>query len=74
MKFKALCGYNESMMIIQGINDMFSKSPKQPKQLWELYPTLFDEPVELIRQRNAEIMKARLMVYAQAWNKKIGKE
>lgn len=74
MKFNALCGYNESMMIIQGINDMFSKAPKHPKQLWELYPTLFEEPIELIKQRNDEIMKARLMAYAEAWNKNNGKE
>lgn len=74
MKFKALCGYNESMMIIQGINNMFAKSPKQPQQLWEIYPTLFDEPVEQIKQQKEDVMKARLIAYSEAWKKKHGKE
>ena len=79
MKFKALCGYNESMLIIQCVNNMFSKEPKQPSQLWDIYPTLFDKK-ELDEQmkiaeakRKEEQSKARLLNYAIAWNKKIGK-
>lgn len=73
MKFKALCGYNESMLILQGINNMFDKKPKRPSQLWDIYPTLFEKPVEKINQQKEDVMKARLMAYAQAWNKKNGK-
>lgn len=74
LQFRAMCGYNESIMVIQGMNNLFNKHPKEPQKIWELYPTLFEEPIELIKQRNAEIMKARLLEYAEAWNKKIGKE
>ena len=67
------------MLIIQGVNNMFSKESKQPSQLWELYPTLFDKK-ELDEQmkiaeakRKEEQSKARLLNYANAWNKKIRK-
>lgn len=70
MKFKALCGYNESMLIVKGINNMFSKHPEQPKQLWDIYPTLFEKPTEQIKKQKEEVMKARLIAYAEAWKKK----
>lgn len=70
MQFIALCSYNQGMIVVSGVNNMFSKTPKQPHQLWEVYPTLFEKPIEQIKQQKEEIMKARLLAYNEAWKKK----
>lgn len=74
MQFNAMCSYNIAMQVVVGVNNMFSKHPEQPPQIWDVYPSLFDEPVEQIKQQKEDVMKARLMAYSEAWKKKHGKE
>ncbi len=69
MQFEALCSYNNAMLVINEVNNLFSKKPKQPLQIWEVFDGLFDKPKQVHQQSKEEIMKARLLAYNEAWKK-----
>ena len=71
MQFKAACSYHNAMMVINGVNNLFSKNPKQPLQIWEVFDGLFDKPKQIVNQTKEEIMKARLLAYNEAWKNNI---
>lgn len=73
MQFTAICSYNSAMQVVEALGNLFSKTPKQPQQIWEVYPSLFKKPVAQIRQSKEDLMKARLLAYNEAWKKKHGK-
>ena len=79
MQFDAMCGYNSALVIANEIRTMFAKGTHEVLQIADLYPALFDsEEIEKKRQEKeaeakAERMKANLLAYASAWNKKIRK-
>lgn len=66
MQFKAMCAYNTARLVTEGISVCFGNG-KFP-QLHEAFPSLFEAP-KLVQQ-DPEIMKARLMAYAEEWKKK----
>lgn len=74
MQFEAFCTYNNAMIVVNSINNIFSKNPKQPPQIWEVFEGLFDKPKQIVMQSKAEIMKARLLAYNEAWKKQHRKE
>lgn len=74
MKFSALCSYNNALLIVSGINNMFSKKQKQQPQIWEVFKGLFEQPKNINQASKEDVMKARLMAYSQAWKKQNGKE
>lgn len=80
MKFKAICGYNSALVIAKELRTMFAKGEHEVMQINALYPSLFDSnELEENRQqeeakKKEEQMKARLLAYASAWNKKIRRE
>lgn len=79
MQFKAICGYNSALVIAKELRTMFAKGEHEVMQISTLYPSLFDsKELEEKRQqeeakKKEEQMKARLLAYANAWNKKIRK-
>lgn len=70
MQFEAFCSYNNAMIVVNSINNIFSKNPKQQPQIWEVFQGLFDKPKQVAMQSKEEIMKARLLAYNEAWKKK----
>ena len=69
MQFEAFCTYNNAMIVVNSINNIFSKNPKQQPQIWEVFQELFDKPKQVAMQSKEEIMKARILAYNEAWKK-----
>lgn len=70
MQFKAMVSYSQTVLIVNGIKSMFSKDRYNMPQLHELYPNLFDAPPKKEVQQDENVMKARLLAYAEALKKK----
>lgn len=70
MQFKAIISYSQAILIVNGVRSMFSKESYTIPQLHELYPSLFEAPPKKEMQQNENVMKARLLAYAEAWKKK----
>lgn len=70
MRFKAIMSYQVGVLVANGVSMAFGGGKHFP-QIHEIYPTLFEKP-EL--QSNNEIMKERLLEYAEYWNDKISKK
>jgi hypothetical protein len=71
MRFDAIVSYQIGKMVVNGIERVFGSS-EPPKQIHELYPTLFRAPE--LKQENSESIKAKMMEYAQHWNAKFKKK
>lgn len=70
MQFKAIASYSQAILIVNGVRSMFSKEPYNTPQLHELYPNLFEAPPKKEVQQDENVMKARLLAYAEALKKK----
>lgn len=67
LKLNALYTYKQAQLNANAIACMFSKNNKM-LEIWEVYPEFFKK--EIPKQQNAEVMKARLLAYGEAWKKK----
>lgn len=80
MQFKAMCGYNSALVVANEVRTLFAKGSHDVLQIADLYPILFDseeiekKKQERIAKAKEERMKANLLAYASAWNKKLRKE
>lgn len=71
LRFKARLSYQNAELIAVGVGISMGSKAKFPK-IYEVYPGLFDKPKEEEpKQQNSEIMKARLMQYAEFHNNKM---
>lgn len=70
MQFKAIVSYSQTVLIVNGVKSMFSKDKYNMPQLHDLYPNLFEAPTKKEMQQDENVMKARLLAYAEALKKK----
>ena len=71
LKINALYTYKSVQLNASAIASLFDKKNKFPA-IHEVYPEFFKE--EKPKQQDAEVMKARLLAYSEAWKKKGGKK
>lgn len=66
MKYNAMLAYQTGRIVAIGVGNAFGGG--EFPQIHEIFPGLF-EPPKLVQQ-DSELMKARLMAYAEAWKTK----
>lgn len=72
---KAEYDYIQASLIIRGVGMVLGSKEKFPS-IQEVYPSLYDEPVdtEAIDKKNAEVFAIQLQQFAKAHNDKLNKE
>lgn len=66
MKYNAMLAYQTGRLVAIGVGNAFSG--EEFPQIHEIFPGLFEAPK--VVQQDSELMKARIMAYAEAWKKK----
>lgn len=66
MKYNAMLAYQTGRLVAIGVGNAFSGG--EFPQIHEIFPRFFEPPK--VVQQDSELMKARIMAYAEAWKKK----
>ena len=66
MKYSAMMAYQTGRLVAIGVGNAFGGG--EFPQIHDIFPGLFDKPE--LKQQDGELMKARLMSYAEAWKSK----
>lgn len=66
MKYNAMLAYQTGRLVAIGVGNAFGGG--EFPQIHEIFPGLFEAPK--VVQQDSELMKARIMAYAEAWKKK----
>lgn len=66
MKYNAMLTYQTGRLVAIGVGNAFGGG--EFPQIHEIFQGLFEAPE--LKQQDSELMKARLMAYAEAWKSK----
>ena len=66
MKYRAMLAYQTGRIVAIGVGNAFGGG--EFPQIHDIFPGLFEPPK--VVQQDSEVMKARIMAYAEAWKKK----
>lgn len=66
MKYNSMLAYQTGRLVAIGVGNAFGGG--EFPQIHEIFPGLFEAPK--VVQQDSELMKARIMAYAEAWKKK----
>lgn len=66
MKYNAMLAYQTGRIVAIGVGNALGGG--ELPRIHEIFPGLFEPPK--VEQQDSELMKARIMAYAEAWKKK----